>query len=144
MQRFAAFALGFALAVAPMGSAVYAAYNEDGLGTHPYDQSSRKSSGRNRNSGTLGYRAIENFYYSHHRTQTHALHPYYRGRYPYVFNYDPLELSRLRPYPFANEAQVPSWQETCGGCNNYRYRQDTQWTPPYNYECLGSQCALPY
>ncbi len=137
MRRLTLSAIGFALLLnaGPALAAQPLLPDSNGYGVHPYDVVERKPgfrSNRERDFRGMTYAEIYAFENSIFRTRTHALHPYFRHRYPDTSTPAPLEdmrtLARLGVLPTTAPSQV-------SGCSNYSYRRNFQFMPAYDYVC---------
>lgn len=123
-------------------------------GVHPYDLPGREAV-----RGPSGHRIVERdyralyefYYYSPHRSQTHALHPFNRYRYwetrPYAFITGNRFGRTLRAEAFEYDARTRSWVPatssdfaiTRGACSNYVRVRANQRTPAFGYRCIDGE-----
>ena len=101
--------------------------------THPWDQSDRKHGSRRRSYRST--QAIRNDPY-YRRTETYALHPYYRGHYDDILTVR--DTSRraesqrrfyMESFPYLQAPNVFS-------CSEYSYTRRNNRMPPTDFKCL--------
>ncbi|MFA7681549.1 MAG: hypothetical protein WCX61_00800 [Candidatus Peribacteraceae bacterium] len=110
-------------------------------GVHPWDVRPRVVYTTSDRDGELRYGVSKYFFYSHpDRSQTHALHPYFRETY-YA---PPIDTDAVRYSMFyrsnngvrysLENGYVPRPYKTAG-CDNYSYGRANYRVSPYEYEC---------
>lgn len=103
-----------------------------GEGMHPWDQPGRAS---HRSHVRLSRRSpfVDNPYFQ--RTQTHALHPYYRNNYHTLLTVDRGNKPDLRSqlflegFPFFRMPSATS-------CSNFSYYRENYRIPPEDFRCI--------
>ena len=103
-----------------------------GEGVHPYDRTNRHAS-RVRVIRTRSRLIYDNPYFR--RTETHALHPYFRNSYYSILNVDRSNRDtvqdsyRLVGYPHYRAPSATS-------CTNHSYYRPNYRTPPSDFRCI--------
>lgn len=87
-------------------------------GVHPYDRADRQPGYRTRRRTSRS--AQDNAYYR--RTETHALHPYYRTHY-----YDTFSTQNTYPYGYGQPATL---------CQEYSFYKAKNRLPPRDFRCI--------
>ena len=119
---------------------VQARSDDVAYGIHPWDVRSPRARVHYDPLGARRYGVSKYYFYTHpDRSQTHALHPYYRERYyESPLNADAIRYSRsyrsdIR-YTF-EDAYVPQ-SHNLSTCYNYSYGRANYRVPPYGYRCV--------
>ena len=120
----------FLLSIFPIAFSPHA--EAAGEGVHPYDRTSRHLSQVHvvRSRSRLVY---DNPYYR--RTETHALHPYFRNSYYSILNVDRTRRDTVQDgyqlvgFPFYRAPSATS-------CGNHSYFRPNYRTPPSDFRCI--------
>jgi len=111
-------------------------YDDISWGVHPWDVRPRR---HYENIKIDPYRYGKNYFYLHpDRSQTHALHPYYRDSYydpPVDLEHARYSLLRREGVQYAEEFAYRPQRYSLADCDNYSYSRPNYRIPPYGYFC---------
>ncbi len=99
---------------------------------HPWDVPSRRAHDR-RTERLWSREDVDSYEKSRWRTQTHALHPYYRSTYPFMS--DTEDLSAIQKVEFGSLYATRKPELGYKLCNNRQYVRENTWVPPYKFTC---------